>query len=69
MSVATVEYQIGTYSGRIEVHCGANDETHDVIAAAKASLKRKCGGAGIYPGGPCHESWRIVERGEADDAG
>jgi hypothetical protein len=60
MSLATVAYQIGTYSGRIEVNCGPDDDQDDVIASAKAALKRKCGGTGIYPGGPCHESWRIL---------
>jgi hypothetical protein len=36
--------------------------TKRVIASAKAALKRKCGGIGIYPSGTCYESWRVVGR-------
>lgn len=67
MSVATVAYQIGTYSGRVEVNCGPDDDVDDVIASARAALKRKCGGMGIYPAGACYESWRIVSREETGE--
>lgn len=62
--IATVAYQIGTYSGSIDVACDPDHDEDQIIATAKRALKRKCGGMGIYPSGCCYESWRIESRAD-----
>ena len=44
MQLATVRYQVATYSGTIQVNCNENDEDDHVIAKAKARLTREAGG-------------------------
>jgi hypothetical protein len=57
--LASVDYRIGTYSGTIVVAYEPDDDNETLISRAKRELRRKCGGAGIYPGGPCSESWTV----------
>ena len=40
---ATVEYQIATYSGSIDVPCKPDDENEHIIAKAKRILRNQCG--------------------------
>lgn len=56
--IATVKYQIATYSGEIKVNCDKNDEDEYIIAKAKRILIKKIGG--VLPFG--YESWKVVER-------
>jgi hypothetical protein len=61
--LATVRYQIRTYRRTVEVRCSSSaDDGVGLEARATRELKRRCGGVGIYPGGPCHESWLVVSR-------
>lgn len=56
--LATVKYQIATYSGTVNVNCSENDENEVIIAKAKRILKSECGGS--FPFG--YESWKVIER-------
>jgi len=60
--VATVEYQIATYNGTIDVNCDPNDDNDVVIAKAKAQLKRK---VGTFPFG--YQSWVVKSRNYSFD--
>lgn len=42
--VATVKYQIATYSGETTVHCDMDEADHWIIERAKTRLRRECGG-------------------------
>jgi hypothetical protein len=55
--VATVKYQIATYSGEISVNCNGNDDNDHIIAKAKSRLRRECGS---FPLG-C-QSFQVVAR-------
>lgn len=48
MKLATVQYQIATYSGTIDVNIGDDDDENTIIARAKAHLIRKSGGSLPY---------------------
>lgn len=41
--IHTVSYQIGTYSGTIEVTSGTDAETDEVLAKAKRLLRQRSG--------------------------
>jgi len=56
--IATVKYQVATYSGEIKVICNENDEEEYIIAKAKRILIQRLGGS--LPFG--YESWKVVER-------
>jgi hypothetical protein len=43
IKLATVEYQIATYSGSVEVPAYPNDDNDILIARAKAQLRRQTG--------------------------
>ena len=43
--LATVKYQIATYSGTIQVDCSENDENEYIISKAKNILRRQSGGS------------------------
>ena len=58
--LATVEYQIATYSGKVKVNCDPNDEYDHIIAKAKRVVKLKTGGS--LPFG--YESWKVTERSQ-----
>lgn len=58
--VATVAYQIATYSGTVEVYFDdENTENDDIIARAKRQLRQR---AGAFPLGM--QSFRVVDRRE-----
>ena len=57
--VATVKYQVATYSGEVQVNCNENDEDEYIIAKAKRILTRA---GGFLPFG--YESWKVVDRYE-----
>lgn len=57
MRLYTVSYQIGTYSGTVEVTADENAENDQIIAKAKRILRQRAGGS--LPFGA--ESWRIEE--------
>ena len=59
---ATVQYDVGTYSGQVTVACSDGDDDAEIIAQAKAQLRRRSGGS-YYPGDVCYESWRVLSRG------
>lgn len=56
--IATVKYQIATYSGEVQVNCNENDEDERIIALAKRIVTQRAGGS--LPFG--YESWRVVAR-------
>jgi len=56
--MATVKYQIATYSGEVQVNCNENDEDEYIIAKAKRIVTQKAGGS--LPSG--YESWKVIER-------
>ena len=56
--IATVKYQIATYSGEGQVNCNDNDEDEVIIAKAKRIVTQRSGGS--LPFG--YESWKVVER-------
>lgn len=56
--IATVKYQVATYSGEVEVYCDENDEDEVIIAKAKRIVTQKAGGS--LPFG--YESWKVVGR-------
>ena len=55
--LATVKYQIATYSGEVKVNCGPDDEDENIIAKAKRILHSRCG---HFPSG--YESWKVISR-------
>lgn len=55
--IATVKYQVATYSGEVQVNCNENDEDEYIIAKAKRIVTQR---AGSLPFG--YESWKVVER-------
>lgn len=56
--IATVKYQVATYSGEVQVNCDENDSDDYIIAKAKRIVRQKAGGS--LPLG--YESWKVVER-------
>ena len=56
--IATVKYQIATYSGEVQVNCNENDEDEVIIAKAKRIVTQRSGGSLPYG----YESWKVVER-------
>lgn len=59
--IATVKYQIATYSGEAQVGCCPNDENEIIIAKAKRIVKQRFGGCS-FPFG--YESWKVIDRHE-----
>lgn len=43
LQMATVKYQIATYSGEVRVSCQEDDDNETIIARAKSQLRRKVG--------------------------
>ena len=60
MMIAKVKYQIGTYSGEVDVNCNQADEDEFIIAKAKRVLRQRAGGAFLVPMGV--ELWVVLER-------
>ena len=60
---AIVQYQIGGYRGTVAVTCDRDDDNENIIARAKAFLKRK---AGPFPAGLYYEYYRVIKR-DGDD--
>jgi len=56
--LATVKYQVATYSGEVKVNCSENEEDEHIIAKAKRIVTQKAGGS--LPFG--YESWKVMER-------
>lgn len=56
--LATVKYQVATYSGEVQVNCNESDEDEVIIAKAKRIVIQRAGG--YLPYG--YESWRVVGR-------
>ena len=56
--IATVKYQVATYSGEVQVNCNENDEDDYIIAKAKKIVTQRAGGS--LPFG--YESWKVIER-------
>lgn len=56
--IATVKYQIATYSGEVKVNCSEDDENEYIIAKAKKLLTQRSGGSLPYG----YESWNVVSR-------
>lgn len=55
--IATVKYQITTYSGEIDINCNENDESDYIIAKAKRIITQKSGDS--LPFG--YQSWKIID--------
>lgn len=55
---ATVDYQIATYEGTVDVMCDENDDEDFIIAKAKRIVTRSSGGSLPYG----YESWNISSR-------
>ena len=53
----TVAYQVATYAGEIVLQVDENADREEIIARARAELRRRAGGS--MPFGS--ESWRIRE--------
>jgi hypothetical protein len=43
--IATVKYQVATYSGEVQVNCDENDEDEYIIAKAKRIVTQRAGGS------------------------
>ena len=56
--IATVRYQVATYSGEVRVNCNENDEDEYIIAKAKRIVKQKSWRLAAFG----YESWKVVER-------
>ena len=56
--IATVKYQVATYSGEVQVNCDENDEDEYIIAKAKRIVTQRSGGSLPF----CYQSWKVVER-------
>ena len=59
--IATVKYQVATYSGEVQVYCDENDDDEYIIAKARRIVTQKAGGFLPF-GGIYYESWKVVER-------
>lgn len=57
MQIATLKYQIATYSGHVDVRCNENDDNDTLEAKAIARLRREFG---ELPFG-C-QSFQVVQR-------
>lgn len=57
--VATVEYQIGTYLGLVQVDCLRDDDNDLIIARAKAKVNRLYGPTSMPM---YYEHWNITDR-------
>lgn len=55
--MATVKYQIGTYSGTVKVHCDPDDDNETIIARAKAKIRREYGSIGM-----AYENYKVIDR-------
>lgn len=60
--LATVRYQIATYTGEISVNVPTSADDAEIIAKAK----RVASARGIGFSGPCFESWHVVAREEGN---
>lgn len=54
--IATVKYNVATYTGEIKVNCFSNDSDEHIIAKAKNKLNNQSN----LPFG--YQSWKITER-------
>jgi hypothetical protein len=59
--IATIEYQIATYRGTVDVRCEPNDEIEVLFARAR----RKLANSTSLPYG--YESFKVVNREYEDD--
>jgi hypothetical protein len=57
MKRATVQYQIATYKGEVDVYCEPDDDNDVIIAKAKKTLTRQYG---HLPYG--YQSWKVISR-------
>jgi len=55
--LATVKYQIATYSGTINVNCSEDDEDTQIVAKAKTRLRKQ---SGEFPFG--YQSFKIISK-------
>ena len=55
--LATVKYQIATYSGDVVVNCSENDSEETIIAKAKSILRHR---VGFFPFG--YQSWKVISK-------
>lgn len=63
MQIATVRYQIATYSGSVRVVCDENDDVDDIIVMARRELIRESGGISLPFG---YQGFVIVSRDSAE---
>ncbi len=56
--IATVKYQVATYSGEIKVNCSKHDDNDYIISKAKRVLTARAGGN--LPFG--YQSFKVIER-------
>lgn len=54
--IATVKYQVATYSGKVKVNCDKDETQEVIIAKAKRKLINE---VGALPLG--YESWKIID--------
>ena len=57
LQLATIKYQIATYSGKVEVNCLENDDDDIIIAKAKRVLRSR---VGSFPFG--YQSFKVIDR-------
>lgn len=55
--LATIKYQIATYSGNVVVNCNENDSDETIIAKAKSILRHR---VGFFPFG--YQSWKVISK-------
>ena len=58
LELATVKYQVGTYSGTVSVNCFADHSDEYVLSKAKARLRQQAGGSLPYG----YQHFEIVDR-------
>lgn len=54
--IATVKYQVATYSGKVKVNCDKDETREVIIVKAKRKLINE---VGSLPFG--YESWKIID--------
>lgn len=55
--IATVEYHIATYRGKVTVFCQPDDDNETIIAKAKAKLRQR-----VYNFPLGYEGWKVIKR-------
>jgi hypothetical protein len=61
--IATVKYDIGQYSGIVNVNCDSDEEDESVLARARRQVSQRYG----MPLGISADMWKVIGRSDSEE--